>query len=127
MKRLLMYTGLLLIMGFGLMGCYKDVILPEIAVDPDGPAQPVSYKNDVAPMLNTKCALSGCHVAGAHKPDLITANSFQAIVNGGFINTSLPKESIMYKSINGEMREYIPSAADRQNVYDWNRHGAPNN
>lgn len=127
MKRLLIYTSLLLMMGFGLIGCYKDVILPETAVDPDGPAQAVSYKNDVAPMLNTKCALSGCHVAGAHKPDLITANSYQAIVNGGFVNTGIPKESVLYKFINGEMREYIPSATDRQKVYDWIRNGAPNN
>jgi hypothetical protein len=29
--------------------------------------------------------------------------------------------------INGEMKEYIPSAADRQKVYDWIRNGAPNN
>ena len=29
--------------------------------------------------------------------------------------------------INGEMKEYIPSAVDRQKIYDWIRNGAPNN
>jgi hypothetical protein len=29
--------------------------------------------------------------------------------------------------INGEMREYMPSATDRQKVYDWIRNGALNN
>lgn len=127
MKRLIKYTGLLLFIGFGLTGCYKDVILPDVAVDPDGPPQAVSYKLDVAPLLNTKCAISGCHVAGAHKPDLAFTNSYQSIVNGGFVNTTIPKESIIYKYINGEMKEYIPSAVDRQKVYDWIRTGALNN
>ena len=29
--------------------------------------------------------------------------------------------------INGEMQQYIPSAKDRQKIYDWIRNGAPNN
>ena len=127
MKQLIIYAGLIFIIGTGLTGCYKDIILPEAAVDPDGPAQPVSFKNEVAPILNTKCALSGCHVSGARKPFLSTALSFQEIVNGGFANTIIPKESTLYKSLNGSMREYMSSAIDRQKVYDWIRNGAPNN
>ena len=127
MKQLLIYAVLILIMGIGITGCYKDVILPEVAFDPDSPAQPVSFKNDVALILNTKCALSGCHVSGTRKPYLATAVSYQEIVNGGFVNTLIPKESILYKKINESMREYIPSASDRQKVYDWIRNGALNN
>lgn len=127
MKKLLIYTGLFLIVAIGITGCYRDVIMPEATLDPDGPPQAVSYKNDVAPIMNTKCALAGCHVSGARKPFLTTAISYQEIVNGGFVNTLIPKESMMYKKINAEMREYIPSAADRQKVYDWIRNGAPNN
>ena len=128
MKKLFIYAGLLLVIGgIGLTGCYKDVIMPDATVDPDGPAQAVSFKNDVAPIMNTKCALSGCHVSGARKPFLSTALSYQEIVSGGFVNTFVPKESILYKSINGTMREYIPSAVERQKVYDWIRNGAPNN
>jgi len=127
MKQLIIYAGLFFIMGISLIGCYKDVILPDIAVDPDGPPQAVSYKIDVAPMLDTKCALSGCHVSGAHKPYLLTAISYQEIVNGGFVNTLIPKESKLYIMINGEMKEYIPAASERQKVYDWIRNGALNN
>ena len=127
MKRLLIYTGLICAIAFGLSGCYKDVILPEVAVDPDGPPQFVRFKTDLAPMLNTKCSLTGCHVAGAHKPYTTLDVSYNQIVNGGYVNTSIPKESGLYKMINGEMREYIPSATDRQKVYDWIRNGAPNN
>lgn len=127
MKKLIIYAALILIIVIGATSCYKDDIFPLAAVDPDGPPQAVSYKNDVAIMLNNKCALVGCHVSGAHKPYLLTAISYQEIVNGGFVNTIVPKESILYKMINGEMKEHIPSATDRQKVYDWIRNGAPNN
>lgn len=127
MKQILIYTGLVFIMGFALIGCYKDVILPDATVDPDGPPQAVSYKTDLAPLFNTNCALAGCHVSGAHKPYMTTINSYLQISNGGYVNILIPKESILYKKINGEMKEYIPSASDRQKVYDWIRNGAPNN
>lgn len=127
MKRIILYTGLIFAIVSGLTGCYKDTILPEFTIDPDGPPQAVSFATDLAPIFNTKCALSGCHVSGAHKPYMNTVISYQQVVNGGFVNTMIPKESVLYKMINGEMKEYIPSAADRQKVYDWIRNGAPNN
>lgn len=129
MKRITIYLALILIMimGISITGCYKDVIMPESAVDPDGPPQAVSYKNDLAPIFNSKCALSGCHVSGSRKPFLGTPISYQEIVNGGYVNIIVAKESILYKNINGGMKEYIPSAADRQKVYDWIRNGTPNN
>jgi len=127
MKRLIIYTGVLFTMLAGLAGCYKDVILPEAVADPDGPPQYVSFKTDLAPMFQTRCALSGCHVSGAHKPYLASDISYVQIVNAGYVNTSIPKESILYIMLNGEMKEYMPSASDRQKVYDWIRNGAPNN
>jgi hypothetical protein len=112
-------------MVIGLTGCYKDVISPE--ADPDGPAQAVSFKEELAPIFSTKCALSGCHVSGGHKPYLASDISYKEIVGGNFVNTIIPKESILYKAINGEMAQYISSKTDRQKVYDWIRNGAPNN
>ena len=53
--------------------------------------------------------------------------SYLQIVNGGFVNTIVPKQSIIYQKINAEMKEYIPSAVDRQKIYDWIRNGALNN
>lgn len=116
---------LLLVISMGLTSCYKDVISPES--DPDGPPQFVSFKTDLKPVFHTKCALSGCHVSGAHKPYLNEEVSYQEIVNGGFVNILIPKESILYKMVNGGMAEYIPSKSDRQKVFDWIRNGAPNN
>lgn len=114
-------------MGFGLTGCYKDVILPDAAVDPDAPPQAISFKTDIAPFVATHCGLAGCHVTGAHKPYMTSPGSYEQIVNGGFVNVLIPKQSILYVKINSDMKEYIPSAVDRQKIYDWIRNSAPNN
>jgi hypothetical protein len=127
MKRTIFIIGLLFTLAVYSSGCYKDVIFPEATADPDAPPQPVSYKAELAPLFNSNCAIAGCHVTGAHKPFLNTDISYNQIVNGGYVNTIIPKESILYIKINGEMKEYIPSATDRQKVYDWIRNGAPNN
>lgn len=127
MKKLIIYTSIFFMIAISITGCYRDVILPDAAVDPDGPPQSISFKNDIAPMVNTKCALAGCHVSGSHKPYLALSGSYAEIVNGGFVNTLVPKQSILYQKINGEMKEYIPSAVDRQKIYDWIRTGALNN
>lgn len=127
MKRLSIYTAVLLALGFIFSGCYKDVILPDAVVDPDGPPQAVSFKTDIAPMLELKCAKAGCHVSGAHKPYMTLDLSYIQIVNNGYVNTTIPKQSVLYNEINGGMKEYIPSATDRQKVYDWIRTGAQNN
>ena len=127
MKRLLIYTGLLATIGFGLSGCYKDVILPDAVADPDGPPQAVSYNAELKPLFASSCALSGCHVSGAHKPYMTAVESYLQIVNNGYVNIIIPKQSILYNKVNGEMKEYIPSATNRQKVYDWIRNGAPNN
>jgi hypothetical protein len=125
MKRITIFIALALAIGF--TGCYRDIITPELAKDPDGPPQAVSYKNELAPMFNSNCALSGCHVTGGHKPYLTTDVSYQQLVNGGYVNTSIPKESILYKMVNGEMAQYLPSPDYKQKIYDWIRNGAPNN
>jgi hypothetical protein len=126
MKKVIAINALLLLsLGTMLTGCYKDVISPE--TDPDGPPQAVSFKLDIAPMLNTKCGLSGCHVSGAHKPYMTLDVSYVELANGAYVNTVVPKSSELYLQINGGMSEYIPSPKDKQKVYDWIRNGAPNN
>jgi hypothetical protein len=127
MKRMYIFLGLLcfLSVGIGLTGCYKDIISPE--TDPDGPPQAVSFKTDLEPLFNAKCALSGCHVSGSHNPNLAAGFSYGSLVNGGFVNTIVPKSSRVYVMISSEMSEYIPSPKDKSKVLDWIRNGAPNN
>jgi len=118
---------LLLALLTGLTGCYKDIITPDLPTDPNAPPQQVSYNNELKPLFNSSCAKAGCHVSGGHHPYMTSDVSYVEIVNGGYVNTAVPKESILYKQIYGDMGQYIPSLSDRQKVYDWIRNGAPNN
>jgi hypothetical protein len=127
MKRLLIYSCLILSFGIGLSGCYKDVIKPDLPVDPNAPPQPVSYNNELKPLFAASCTDVGCHVSGSHKPYLTADVSYKQIVDGGFVNLLVPKQSILYKQIYGDMGDKIPSTSNRQKVYDWIRNGAPNN
>jgi hypothetical protein len=125
MKFILLCLGLLVTGGTLLIGCYKDVNIPPVPPNSDGPPQFVSYSTELAPLFNSQCA--GCHKPGGPHPYLATDVSYNEIVNGGFVNLVVPKQSILYIQINGNMQQYIPSASDRQKVYDWIRNGCPNN
>ena len=127
MKRLLLFTGLIMTFGVFLSSCYKDIIKPDLPKDPNAPPQQVSFKNELAPLFAANCTDVGCHVSGGHHPYMTLNISYQEIVNGGFVNIALPKESILYKEIYGDMGAHLPSINDRQKVYDWIRNGAPNN
>jgi hypothetical protein len=127
MKQLLLYAGLILTFGIGLSGCYKEVIIPDLPVDPNAPPKQVSFSNELRPLFAANCTDAGCHVAGSHKPYLTADVSYTQITNGGFVNLALPKKSILYIQVYGEMGEHIPSPTNRQKVYDWIRNGAPNN
>lgn len=127
MKRTLLYISLIVSIGIGFSGCYKDIIKPDLPKDPNAPPKQVSFNSELKPLFATSCANVGCHVSGAHKPYLTADVSYQQIVNGGFVNLTFPNQSQLYKMINGDMQQYIPSADNRQKVYDWIRNGAPNN
>jgi hypothetical protein len=124
MKRLSIYACLLLVVSFGLNSCYKDVILPKVSTT--APPQYVSFSNDLIPIFSTNCALSGCHVPGSQMPYLTPPLAYQQLL-GGFVNTIIPTQSIIYQEINGNMQVHIPDATQRQKIYDWIRNGAPNN
>ena len=125
MKRILIFGGLLLFMGIGIVSCYQDVIIPPVATE--APPQFVSYSGDLQPLWNANCALSGCHVPGGQVPYLTEDVSFDQLVGGGYVNTAKPEESKLWIALNGIMMPHLPSASDRQKVFDWIRNGAPNN
>ena len=124
MKRLFIFSALLLFVTVGLTSCYKDVILPKVATTK--PPQFVSFSSDLQPVFTTNCALSGCHVKGGQTPYLTPDVSYQQLL-GGYVNTVKPEQSELYIMINGNMQVHIPDAAERQRIYDWIRNGAPNN
>ena len=130
MKRIIINITVLFITTIALVSCYKDIIPPELGSGPDDlPPQQVSFQSELAPIFNTSCALSGCHVSGAHTPYLGSAVSYSQIMNGSYVNLASPKDSKLYQMIKGEMAQYLPAPVktNTQKVYDWIRNGAPNN
>lgn len=107
-------------------GCYYDVVTPE---DPNKPPQNVSFQYDLQPILTASCAIDGCHAVGDHKPYLVEDSAYNNLISGGYINTVLPSQSILYQDIStGAMP---PTGAlpgtDIKFVLDWIKNGAQNN
>lgn len=128
MKSKILILLSILILGTAFSGCYKDILNP--GQDPSAPPQDVSFSGDLQPIFTASCALSGCHdgVPG-HKPSLTAANAYNAIIAGGYVNTVVPANSVIYGEVkSGSMP---PTGAlkpsDVQKILDWIRNGAKNN
>ena len=126
MKHKFLLVSLLSI--FALTGCYKDVLSP--GQDPNAPPQDVSFSGDIQPIFNANCTTSGCHDdKPAHSPSLVPGKSYNSLVSGGYVDTTVPTNSILYNEVHsGGMP---PTGALKQSqvqmILDWIRNGAPNN
>lgn len=123
--RLMILLSFILI---GASGCYKDILSP--GQDPTAPPQDVSFSGDLQPIFTASCSVSGCHDAvPAHKPSLTAEKAYTAILSGGYINTLVPANSIIYGEVkSGNMPPTgALKPADVQKILDWIRNGAKNN
>ena len=90
----LLLVGLVSSIGF-MSSCEKDYWVPE--PPQTGPVVPISYSNDMQPYFDASCA--GCHNGTGIPLDLTPGNSYDAIINGGYVNTSSPSSSLLYTKI----------------------------
>ena len=92
----------------------------------------VSFSKDIQPILTKSCALSGCH-SGTIAPDLTAADSYDALVNGNFVNTVTPDNSLVYLWLTGKEAITMPDGAanNPSNInalmLAWVTQGAKNN
>ena len=112
-----------------IQSCYYD---DPPAIQPIDPAS-VSYTTHVVPILEKSCSTSSCH-DGTSEPNLTTTVAWTNLRSGGFINTTIPEESYLYKSVS-----YLTGAdpmppggpqipeVDRQVILAWIQNGAPDN
>lgn len=125
MKRILACSILLLAFTGLLPGCYYD----EVVVF-EGLPQNVSLKNDVQPILTQNCTTTGCHdQTPAHNPSLIPGNTYNALINGQYINTTIPEQSKIYLEVSsGNMPPSGPlSSNEMKLILGWITEGAKNN
>ena len=118
---------LLSVLLFALLNaCYYD----EVASFEGLPTN-VSLKNDVQPIFNRDCNMSGCHDGiPSHAPSLITENAYSDLTSGGYVNTQDPVNSILYLSVNGggmPAGRAPLSDNDLKLILAWITEGAKNN
>lgn len=126
MKKIILYLMAVLFIATGLNACYYD----EIATFEGLPTN-VSLKNDVQPIFNRDCTMSGCHDAvPSHNPSLVAENAYNDLRNGGYVNTTDPENSILYLSVNGggmPAGRTPLSENDKKMILAWITEGAKNN
>ncbi len=96
-------------------------------------ADTVYFQNDILPLLNSTCAISGCHDAATGREGVVLTD-YAAVMKTGGINVQNPAESKIYRALGkgGEDRMPPPPAsawtAEQQNaLLTWIGQGALNN
>jgi hypothetical protein len=119
--RKIAYLFFILLGVFMLNACEYEKIQPEVP-----PANTdVDLSTDIQPIFNSSCI--GCH-NGNTPPDLRTGYSYNALINGNFVDVNNPSQSILYLEMNtgGGMATYT-NASDAALVLLWIEQGAENN
>ena len=118
-----LFNMIILIVGLvALASCEYE----KITYDVPDPTVPISYAADIQAIWDKGC--TGCHGVGKTPPDLTAANSYNALINGGMVDTAQPDKSIIYTEMatGGGMAPYT-NAKDAGTVLVWIQQGAKNN
>lgn len=118
--------------------CKHDIPIRVIEPPVDGGEQTCSadtvyFQNKVLPLLNSSCAMSGCHDDITHK-DGVNLSTYGYIMATGGVRPGNPTNSKLYKVLNetgGDRMPPPPAAAFTQAqkdiIYKWILQGAKNN
>ena len=109
--------------------CYKDVYVD--LEDTENPSVgTMSFKNDIMPIFNASCNISGCH-NGQVAPNLLPDKAYNSLINGNYINTSNPQASELYQWMKGNRSQPMPLSGPNKTYNDkvlaWITQGALNN
>ena len=122
-----------------LNACVHELPYPK-GTTPPGPVPPapvaacspdtVYFQNTVLPLLNSSCAMSGCHDAVTHKEG-VNLTSYTSIMSTGGVKAGNPANSKLYKVIADNSMPPKPASAFTQAQKDiiskWIQQGAKNN
>ena len=114
-------------------GCTKDTTFI-IKDKPVVVTATVSFSKDLIPLFSKNCALSGCHAAGGHVPNLMADKAYNSLMNDpDFINVKEPEKSQIYERLTGKLSPSMPMgrASSPSNINSfvlaWIKQGAKNN
>jgi len=115
-------------------GCTKDVT---VTIKPTVPVitRTVSFSKDLVPIFTSKCALAGCHVSGAHDPNLAADKAYSSLMGiSNLVKVSDPSGSLLYQRLTAKINPGMPMnapASDPSSINEyvlaWIKQGAKNN
>ena len=105
---------------------YDEALAPE----PD-PGIQRSFANDIIPIFNTSCNVSGCHNGAGPSPDLRESVAYESLFTGSLIDTLQPDHSELYLWMSGQRGLPMPIEGVNQGyvaaVLQWIEQGALKN
>jgi hypothetical protein len=113
------------LMAFLVNSCYYDEPPKAGLINPEN----VSFSTHVLPIM-ASCNYSGCHNQGGTPPDLSAENAYRNLVSG-YVNTTIPKNSILYTRMVGTSGQIMPpqgrmSTRNIEIILGWIEKGALN-
>ena len=120
--RILSFMTIVLSMLITWQSCEWEKMDP---VDVSDLPETVSYSTHIQPIFTEDC--TKCH-NGTTPPNLLPDDSYIELTGGGYINTDMPENSKLYRSIKtgGSMYQYA-SDLDRAMILKWIEQGAEEN
>jgi hypothetical protein len=105
--------------------CAKDTLVP--AGSSIDPSKKISFKDNIQPIFTASCMGSFCH-SGSVSPNLQAGKAYSDLQSGGFINTGIPAQSIIYTEMapGGGMSAHC-TATDADYILAWITQGAKDN
>ena len=129
-KKIAILSGLITVVMLAISGCYKTAT---IVVNPGSSiTATMSFSNDIIPIFQKNCALSGCHASGGHVPDLTTANAYNSLITGSYVKANDPDNSVIMLWLTGKKSPVMPLGSGpnqeiNAKIYAWIYQGAKNN
>ena len=129
-KKITILSGLIAIILIVVSGCYKTTTYVKNAGSDI--TETMSFAKDINPILTSSCALSGCHAAGGHAPNLTAANAYASLTGGGYVKANDPDNSVVMLWLTGKKNPAMPLGSGPNSqinakIYAWINQGAQNN
>ena len=115
----------LLLVASLLPSCEYEFIEPEPVFIPEV----ITFTDNILPIFEAKCSISGCHVAGFSILDLSQDNAYTELFRKQLIDTDDPEASNLYQKLSapGSTHADRSTTTDQATILAWINKGAKNN